>query len=111
MILAILPDPGKAESLLNNLSEADFDLNDVSLIMKDAALKSKLAPDAGPMRGVLAQQLSGALRSAGVSKDGLERCEAAVAQGKAVVAMKVGPKYEAAARQMFEDVSAEILEE
>ncbi len=109
MILAILPDPTKAESLLNNLSEADFDLNDVSVIMKDTSLRSKIAPDAGPMRGVMAPQLSSALRSAGLSHDQVQRCEDAVAHGKAVVAMKVDPKYAAAARQMFEDISAEIL--
>jgi hypothetical protein len=109
MILAILPDPSKAESLLNNLSEADFDPKDVSIIMKNTALKKKIAPDAGPLKGVMAAQLSGALQKAGISQDQIQRCEAAVAQGKAVVAMKVDPKYEAAARQMFEDVSAEIV--
>ena len=110
MILAILPDPTMAESLLNNLSEADFDLNDVSVIMKDLALRDKIAADTGPLRGVRAQKLSSALQSAGVSPDSAKRCAQAVADGKAVVTMKVDPKYEAAAREMFEDVSAEILE-
>jgi hypothetical protein len=109
VILAILPDPTKAEGLLNNLSEADFDLNDVSVIMKDTTLRNKLAPDAGPMRGVMAPQLSSALRNAGVSPDQVQRCEEAIARGQAVVAMKVDAKYEAAARQMFEDISAQIL--
>jgi hypothetical protein len=109
MILAILPDPTKAESLLNNLSEADFDLKDVSVIMKDTALRNKIAPDAGPMQGVMAPQLSSALHSAGVAQNQVQRCEDAIARGQAVVVMKVDPKYEAAARQMFEDISAQIL--
>jgi hypothetical protein len=109
MILAILADPTRAESLLNNLSEADFDLNDVSVILKDTALRDKLAPDAGPLRGVMAPQLASALHNAGISQDQVQHCEDAIAHGKAVVAMKVDPKYEAAARQMFEDISAEIL--
>ncbi len=110
MIVAILPDPTKAESLMNNLSEADFDLNDVSVIMKDAGLKNKIAPDAlGPLKGVMAPQLGSALQTAGLPKDSIQQCEDAVAQGKAVVVMKIDPKYEASARQMFEDVSAEIV--
>jgi hypothetical protein len=109
MILAIVPDSSKAESLLNNLSEADFDLKDVSVIMQDTVLRNKIAQDTGPLKGVLPAQLSSGLNKASIAKDAAQRCTDAVKQGKVVVAMQVDPKYEAAAREMFKDVSAEIL--
>lgn len=109
MILAILPDAMKAETLLNNLSEADFDLNDVSVIMQDATMRNKIAQDVGPLKGVGVAQLSTALRDAGASQEQVQHCLDAVGKGKALVAMKVNLKYEPAAREMFRDQSAELL--
>ena len=109
MILAILPDAMKAETLLNNLSEADFDLNDVSVIMQDATMRNKIAQDAGPLKGIGVAQLSTALHDAGASQEQVQRCLDAIGKGKALVAMKVNPKYEPAAREMFQDQSAELI--
>ncbi len=110
MILAILPDAAKAETLLNNLSEAEFDLNDVSVVMHDVNMRDKIAKDAGPLQGTKPEQLSAALQKAGVLKDHAQHCADAVAHGKAVVAMKADPKVAPAAREMFQDMSAEIVE-
>jgi len=110
MILAILADASKAETLLNNLSEAEFDLNDVSVIMHDIDLRNKIAKDAGPLQGMKPEKLSDALRKAGISQDHAQHCSDAVTHSKVVVAMKTDPKYESAAREMFQDMSAEILE-
>lgn len=110
MLLAILADASKAESLLNNLSEAEFDLNDVSVIMQDIVLKDKIAKDVGPLRGTHPSKLHDALHQVGVSHDHAQRCADAVKAGKVVVAMKADPKYAPAAREMFTDISAEIVE-
>lgn len=110
MILAILPDASKVETLLNNLSEADFNLKDVSVIMQDAAARDQIAKDAGPLQGAKPAQLAEALKKAGVSGASAQRLFDAVKSGKAVVAMKVDPKYEQAAREMFTDMSAEVVE-
>ena len=110
MILAILSDPSKAETLLNNLSEADFDLKDVSVLMKDVKLRNQIARDAGPLKGILPETLSESLAKAGVSGQNVQHCTDAISRDKPVVAMKVDPKFESAAREMFQDVSAEILE-
>jgi SAM-dependent methyltransferase len=109
MILAILPDASKAESLLNNLSEADFNIHDVSVIMQDVATRDKIHKDAGPLKGVKPAQLSGGLTKAGVSPDATQRSVDAVKSDKVLVAMQVDAKYEQAARQMFSDMSAEML--
>lgn len=110
MILAILPDASKAETLLNNLSEADFDINDVSVVMQDVATRDKIAKDAGPLKGAKPAQLSRGLIGADVPPALAQQCSDAVKSGKVLVIMKVDPQYEQAAREMFTDVSAEILQ-
>ena len=109
MILAILPDASKAEALLNNLSEADFDISKVSIIMQDVATRNKITQDTGPLKGVKPAQLMGGLKRAGILPDTSQRTADALKSGKVVVAMDVDPKYEQAARQMFADMSAEML--
>ncbi len=111
MILAILPDVSKTESLLNNLSEADFKLEDVSVVMFDMAMRDKIAQDAGPLKGVKPAQVSGALKTAGKPESIAQQCLDAIKQGKVLVAMDVDPKYQQAALEMFKDMSAQILEE
>ena len=110
MIIGIIPDASTAEILLNNLSEADFDLNDVSIIMQDVDTRNKIAKDGGPLKGAKPAQLAAALKKAGASPASIQRGAEAVKSGKPLVAMKVDPKYEHAAREMFTDMSAEILE-
>ena len=110
MILAILPDASKAESLLNNLSEADFDIRNASVIMQDIATRDKIAKDAGPLKGAKPAQLSDALKKAGASAASIQQATDAVQAGKVLVALKIDPKYEQSALEMFTDASAEILE-
>lgn len=110
MLLAILPSASDAEKLLNNLSEADFNLDDVSVVMQDANLRNKIAKDTGPLKGMQPTQMQAAL-SANLSHDALQRGMQAVNNGKVLVAMKVDPKYEAAAREMFTDMKAELLQD
>ena len=111
MILAILPDASKAESLLNNLSEADFDINDVSLVMQDVATRDKITKDTGPLKGMKPARVSDGLKKAGASAESAEHGAEAVKNGKVLAAMKVDPKYEQAAREMFKDMLAEFLEQ
>ncbi|MGE5073482.1 MAG: hypothetical protein ACM3MF_08650 [Anaerolineae bacterium] len=111
MILAVLPSSADAETLLNNLSEAEFDLKDVSVVMKDVATRKKIAPDAGPLKVAVPAKLPNTLIAAGHTNDVAERSKEAVQAGKVLVAMNVDPKYKAAALEMFKDMSAEILQE
>lgn len=111
MILAILPDTSKTESLLNSLSEADFDLNDVSVLMQDIALRNKIAKDVGPLRGTQPGKLAEAVQKQGISADGARRCTDALTNGKIIVAMKVDDKYRKSAEEMFTDHSAELIKD
>lgn len=109
MILAVLPTTANVESLLNNLSEADFDLNSVSVILQDLSLRDKIANDAGPFKGVTAAALPARLARAGLSKQAMPPFLAAIEKGQAFVALDPPAGTEQAALEMFKDYAPPIL--
>ena len=109
MLLAIVSDAAATQNLLKSLSEADFNLVDVSVIMQDDSVRNKIARDAGPLQGVGPAGLLDALQEAGASRTDAKRCADAVVGGKVLVAVKVVPKNRQAAREMLADHSAEIM--
>lgn len=111
MIVGIIPDASTAEILLNNLSEADFNLADVSLIMRDQKLRNKIAKDKGPLKGVHYDEISTHLTQAGLSAQEAQVYQDAVAQGKVLVAMNTAPDTTQAAKEMFADQSGESIQE
>ncbi len=111
MIIGIIKDASTAEILLNNLSEADFNLADVSLIMRDRKLRNKIAKDAGPLKGIRYDQISARLARAGLSVQDVQFVQNALAQGKVFVAMRASPDIIDAAKEMFADQSADFIKE
>ncbi len=111
MIVGIIPDASTAEILLNNLSEADFNLADVSLIMRDQKLRDKIAKDKGPLKGLQYDQISTRLTKAGLSAQDAQAYQNAVAQGKVLVAMNTTPDVTEAAKEMFSDQSGQSIQE
>ena len=111
MIIGIIPDASTAEILLNNLSEADFKLADISLIMQDLKLRNKIAKDTGPFKGVRYDQISARLIKAGLSAQDAQAYQNAVAQGKVLAAMNAAPDVAEAAKEMFADQSGESIRE
>jgi propanediol dehydratase small subunit len=109
MIVAILPDASRTEILLNNLSEAEFDLDDVSVIMEDVKQRTAIAKDTGPLKRVGLPKIPQALRKAGVSSESAERCYQSVLNGKVLVVMNVAEPYRGAAEEMFQDHSAQLI--
>ncbi len=111
MIVGIIPDSSSVETLLNNLSEADFDLSAMSVIMADVKTRNALAHDTGPLKGARVTTLAARLAGTGLSPEAAAHCRDAVAAGKVLVAMKVPPESVAAAREMLADYSAELVQE
>jgi hypothetical protein len=111
LIVGIIPDASTAEILLNNLSEADFNLDDVSLLMRDQMLHDKITKDTGPLKGVRYDQISVHLVQAGLSVQDAQAYQDAVAQGKVLAAMKTAPDIMEAAKEMFADQSGESIKE
>ncbi len=110
MIVGILPNASTAEILLNNLSEADFDLSDVSVIMQDLKLRDSIAQDGGPLQGVDLSNLSARLVQAGLSAQDANLYRDALAQGKVLVALAAPSGSEQAAKEMFHDHSAQLIQ-
>ncbi len=111
LIVGVIPDASTAEILLNNLSEADFKLSDISLIMRDQKLRNKIAKDTGPLKGVRFDQLAERLVKVGLSEQDAQAYQAAVAQGKVLAVMKTTPDVAEAAKEMFADQSGESIKE
>ncbi len=111
MIIGIVPDASTAEILLNNLSEADFNLHDVSLIMRDQKLRDKIIKASGPLKGVNYSQVYTRLVKAGLSGEDARVYQDALAKGKVLVAMNISPDVIDAAKEMFSDHSAEFIKE
>jgi hypothetical protein len=110
MIIGIFPDASTAEILLNNLSEADFNLADVSLIMRDQGLRDKIAEDTGPLKSVLFEQISASLIQAGLSAQDAQAYQEAVTQGKVLAVMNIAPELLDVAKEMFTDQSGESIQ-
>ncbi|MGE5221914.1 MAG: hypothetical protein ACM3PY_05730 [Omnitrophica WOR_2 bacterium] len=111
MILGIFSDASSAEILLNNLSEADFDLADVSIIMVDQKLRDKIAKDTGPLKNARFDQISAHLVQAGLSAQEAQAYQDAVAQGKVLAVMHIAPDLVEIAKEMFSDQSGESIRE
>ena len=108
MIVGLLPDAASAETLLNNLAEADFDLAQVSVVARNLA-PGRLAPEGGPVQGATPDTLYDRLTRAGLPAPDAKRCADAVAQGKVLVALTVPAAARAAAKEMLRDHSAEFI--
>ena len=109
MILAILKNTSSVETLLNNLSEADFDLADVSIVMSDVKKANAFGQNKGPLNGIKPESVEEALIKLGASKKEAKECQGAVSSGSVLVVMKVADEYSQAAEEMFQDHSAQLI--
>ncbi len=111
MLIGIIPNTSQAETLLNNLSEADFKLADTSILMSDLKQRNLIAKDEGPMKGWKPSDLASNLTKKGLPPQKAEQCVEAVKQGKVLFAMNVPAESLSAAREMVKDHSGEIIQE
>jgi hypothetical protein len=109
MVIGIIPDASTAESFLNNLSEAEFKLKNVSVILRDLKTRNAIAKDTGPFKGVTLNSLSGKLTQLGLSSQDAQPYVDAVTNGKALVAVLSPKGAEQAAAEMFKDASGELI--
>jgi hypothetical protein len=109
MLISILEKVSDAESLLNSLYEAEFNLEDVSVLMADMDLRDKIAKDAGPLKGVTPSQLKEKLKMLGVNEKTIGQCVNAIKEGKILILMNVDSQYSAVVEEIFEDHSANLI--
>jgi hypothetical protein len=109
MIIALLSDSSKVETLLNNLSEADFDLSGVSVILANAKVQHALAREAGPFARTRPTGLGSKLVRKGVSSAEARAYVEAVRKGKAFVAIECPKEFESRALEMVKDYAPQRL--
>ncbi len=109
MLIAIFPDTSVVETLLNNLSEAEFDLTQVSVITRDLKLRDAIAQDAGPLKAIRPENLAARLAQAGLPQADAKPYADAIMQGKVLVAMAAPPESLAAAQEMLQDHSGQLI--
>ena len=85
IVLGILPDSASAETALNNLSEADFDEKDISVVMQNEATARNLADDTGPLKGITAENIKKKLNSFGISDSQYTAYQSSLQQGKVLI--------------------------
>ncbi|MGB8647641.1 MAG: hypothetical protein WCF84_20575 [Anaerolineae bacterium] len=109
MIIGIIPDVASAETLLNNLAEADFDRKSISVILKDLKLRARIAADTGPFKGVNAANLAARLAKMGLSGPDAQAYVDAVNNGAAFVAIAPPAASQAAAVEMMNDYKPQLV--
>ena len=110
MVIGLLPDAAAAETLLNNLAEAEFNLADVSVLMRDAQQRAAIADDAGPLKGTDWSELTDRLVTTGLARKEAEPYAEAVAHGKVLVAIATSKQTEPVAREMLQDLAAQLVQ-
>ncbi len=103
MVIGMVPNISKAETLLNNLSEADFDLSECSVIANDVKQRNAIASDSGPFKGTAATGLLGELVRLGLAKAAAKAYADAVRKGGVFVAISSPKDSESAAMDMLKD--------
>ena len=98
MVLSIIDTADKTSSLLDNLSEADFD--NVSVIMKDEKLRDKIGSDKGPLKGIHLGSLSSALTKFHVLKKDIRLIVSSLQKGRVLVAIQTDTNSQLAAIEM-----------
>ncbi len=109
MIIGLLPDAAATETLLNNLSEAEFDLHTVSVVMRETQQRAVIAQDAGPLKGVVADRLAEHLMRAGLAEQQAQAYATAVQHSQVFVAIDVPESLEVVAREMLGDHAAQLI--
>ncbi len=108
MVIGIVPNSSRAESLLNNLDEADFKPSTVSVVMNDVAQRNQIAKDTGPLKGVTLPKLSAKLVKLGLSSADAQAFTNAVQQGQVLVAIAAPQGSQQAAAEMLSDADATL---
>ena len=109
MVIGLLPDVFAAEALLNNLAEAEFNLADVSVLMRDAQQRAAIADDAGPLKGANWHKLADRLAEIGLARKEAQQYAEAVDHGKVLVAIAASKRTEPVAREMLQDHAAQLI--
>lgn len=91
------------EVALNNLDEADFNLKDISVVMKDEKASRLVSDDVGPLKGVTKDTIKKKLKILGVSSDDINTYMIHIQNNEVLIAIEVTEDLVDNAKAMLED--------
>jgi hypothetical protein len=109
MVIAILQDAAKTESLLNNLAEAEFDLEHISVLMRDPNQRNIIADDVGPLKGTKLSNVGEGLTRLGLGQQEITTYLKALNQGQVLVVIDTSLEAEPTAHEMLHDHAAQLV--
>ncbi|MGI8419212.1 MAG: hypothetical protein ACR2LN_01055 [Candidatus Levyibacteriota bacterium] len=98
-----------AETAINNLTEADFDEKNISLVMKDEQSARKIIDAYGPLKDTSVSTLPQALQRLGMQKAQSDHIIQAVVAGKALIAIQTPQEAVDAAKEMLNDYNVTLM--
>ncbi len=107
MIIGIIATTDQASSLLDNLSEADFD--EVSVIMKDEQVRNTIAEDAGPLKGITINSVANFLAKYDAKKPEIKNLTQALENGQILIAVQTDINSQESAKQMLQTYTAQNI--
>jgi hypothetical protein len=90
LVIGLFPSPTEAALCLDNLAEADFGPNVISLVMSHRADVAKLADSAGPLNAISVEDLPAALGRLGLSPKDAQSYRDGVLAGQVFIAVTAG---------------------
>lgn len=109
IVIGILPDSNTVQTALDNLAEADFDENDISIVMKDKKKASTIAKDAGPLEGSSIENIDRKLKDLGMSVNEISAYYEALEKGKVLIAIRTENDTIGAAEEMLKDYNIQQM--
>lgn len=109
IILGIIPSLNNAESLINNLVEADYSEDNISLVSQDTETARKIIDDSGPLEGSDMDNISQYLSGFGLPQDEIDVYRQALASGKSLISLSCPPPSAGAAVEIFNDYDCEAV--
>ena len=103
MVIGLLKDPQTAEETLTNLSEAEFDSKDISVLAKNTTVAHRIANPAGPFEKVKSGDIGSRLELEGVSSTLATTFQEEVNSGGILVVIDGEPAADDVAEEMLKE--------
>ncbi len=110
MIIGIFTQVDDAEICLNNLAEADFQSNNISVVMKDPEEAKKISYTSGEFTGLSTDELIDRLIKLGLSKKNAKRYKDTLEDGGVFIAVATANSdQEKAVEEILKDQDGKLI--
>ena len=111
MVSGLFSDQGSAEVVLNNLYEASYSLENVSVVAQDPNLSVDLNEFDGPLGRQLNQSVENSLENAGLSLEDIEYYKEEVDKGSILIVLNTGVETDHNAVEIFQTSNGSYIKE